>query len=71
MSAEGIQTDPEKIKAVKEWPVPKFVKDVRRYLGFCSYYRKFVKNFADIARPLHKLTERDVSFNWSEECDSL
>ena len=56
VTADGVHTDPEKIQHVKEWPVPKTVKEVRSFLGFCSYYRKFIAGFAQIARPLHKLT---------------
>ena len=63
-----MSTDPEKTKAVSEWPVPKNVKEVRSFLGLCSYYRKFIFHFANIARPLHKLTEKNQSFVWTEEC---
>ncbi|CAK1590660.1 unnamed protein product [Parnassius mnemosyne] len=69
VSEEGIRTDPEKIAAVKEWPVPKDKTQVRPFLGLCSYYRRFVKNFADIAKPLHKLTEEKRQFCWDESCD--
>ena len=69
VSEEGIHTDPIKTKAVRDWPQPKNVKEVRGFLGLCSYYRKFVKNFADIARPLHRLTEKDIKFIWTEECE--
>lgn len=69
VSEEGVQTDPEKIVAVKEWPVPKDKTEVRAFLGLCSYYRRFVKNFADIAKPLHKLTEEKQQFCWDENCD--
>jgi hypothetical protein len=55
-------------KAVSEWPVPKNVKEVRSFLGLCSYYRKFIFHFTNIARPLHKLTEKNQSFVWTEEC---
>ena len=55
VSEEGIRTDPEKTKAVKDWPVPKNVKEVRAYLGFTGYYRRFIKNYANIARPLNDL----------------
>lgn len=55
VSADGIKTDPGKINAIKDWPVPHSVKDVRRFLGFSGYYRKFVKNYASIVRPLNDL----------------
>ena len=58
VSQEGISTSPDKVSAIKEWPVPKTVTDVRSFLGTCSYYRRFIKWFTDIARPLHKLTEK-------------
>ncbi len=69
VSAEGVKTDPDKIKAVEEWPTPTKTRDVRAFLGLCSYYRKFVRGFADIARPLHKLTEKDKTFVWTAECE--
>ena len=55
VSEEGIKTDPEKTEAIKNWPVPKSVKDVRSFLGFAGYYRRFIKGFANIARPLNDL----------------
>jgi transposase InsO family protein/predicted aspartyl protease len=70
VSAEGIATDPEKITAVQQWPTPSSVHDVRSFLGTCSYYRKYIKSFADIARPLHKLTEKTTKFHWSSDCDA-
>ena len=51
VSEEGIHTDPSKIESVKSWPIPKSVKDLRRFLGFTGYYRRFIKGFAAIARP--------------------
>ena len=69
VSQEGISTSPDKVSAIKEWPVPKTVTDVRSFLGTCSYYRRFIKWFTDIARPLHKLTEKTEKFNWTPQCD--
>ncbi|GBM40902.1 Retrovirus-related Pol polyprotein from transposon 297 [Araneus ventricosus] len=69
ISAKGVKTDPEKIKAVVDWPRPETVHYLRSFLGLCTYYRRFVKNFSTIARPLHKLTEAKSNFNWTEECE--
>ena len=69
VSQDGISTSPDKIAAVKDWPTPKTVTDVRSFLGTCSYYRRFIKHFADIARPLHKLTEKGDTFKWTAQCD--
>ena len=55
VSADGIKTDPDKVKAIKDWPVPKDSRDVRKFLGFAGFYRKFIKDFSKIARPLHSL----------------
>ena len=55
VSEAGIHTDPEKTEAVRTWPVPKSVKDVRSYLGFTGYYRRFIRDYAKIARPLNDL----------------
>ncbi|GBN45947.1 Retrovirus-related Pol polyprotein from transposon 297 [Araneus ventricosus] len=69
ISADGVKTDPEKTKAVVDWPRPETVHDLRSFLGLCTYYRRFVRNFSAIARPLHKLTEARSNFNWTEECE--
>ena len=69
VSETGVHTDPSKIESVEKWPTPKCVKDVRSYLGLTSYYRKFIKGYAEIARPLHKLTELGVTFKWTEKCE--
>ena len=55
MSQEGIQTDPEKTSAIQDWPVPQNIKDVRSFLGCTGYYRRFIQNFARIARPQNDL----------------
>ena len=70
MSEQEISTDTEKTECVANWPVPKTVKQVRQFVGVASYYKRFIHNFAQIARPLHKLTEKETSFLWSPECQS-
>ena len=69
VSEEGVTTDPEKISAVKNWPAPRNAKEMRSFLGLCSYYRKFVKGFAQIARPLHKICEKGAKFVWDLTCE--
>ena len=67
VSAEGVATDPTKISAVVDWPTPTSVTDIRSFLGLCSYYRKFIKDFAKIADPLTRLTKKDVPFQWDSK----
>jgi len=55
VSSEGIKADPKKTDAVHSWPVPKNAKEVRQFLGFAGYYRRFVKDYARLARPLNDL----------------
>ncbi|GFX43624.1 retrovirus-related Pol polyprotein from transposon 412 [Trichonephila clavipes] len=69
ISAEGVRTDPEKVSAVKNWKRPENLRELRSFLGLCTYYRKFVKGFFNIARPLHKLTESKQKFQWTKECE--
>ncbi|CAG2223487.1 Retrovirus-related Pol polyprotein from transposon 17.6,Retrovirus-related Pol polyprotein from transposon 297 [Mytilus edulis] len=67
VSESGVATDPNKIQSVKDWPVPKSIKDVRSFLGLTSYYRKIYFEYADKAKPLYKVTENQ-KFVWTEEC---
>ncbi|GFY26680.1 retrovirus-related Pol polyprotein from transposon 412 [Trichonephila clavipes] len=69
ISAEGVRTDPEKVSAVKNWKRPENLRELRSFLGLCTYYQKFVKGFSNIARPLHKLTESKQKFQWTKECE--
>ncbi|GFX52245.1 retrovirus-related Pol polyprotein from transposon opus [Trichonephila clavipes] len=69
ISAEGVRTDPEKVSARKELETPENLRELRSFLGLCTYYRKFVKGFSNIARPLHKLTESKQKFQWTKECE--
>jgi hypothetical protein len=60
----GIQMDPKKIKAVKEWPTPIDVKDIQAFIGFVQYNRKFIKNFLERSIPLTNLTKKDTPWKW-------
>lgn len=68
ITEHGVETDPDKIKSVKEWPIPTTVKEVRSFVGLASYYRRYVQGFSDIARPLHQLCEKGRRFAWTTEC---
>ena len=68
VSRNGIATDPDKISLVKSWPTPRNLKELRSFVGLCSYYRKFVENFATIAEPLHGLTKKNQKFVWNDRC---
>ena len=70
VSPEGISTDPGKIEVVKHWPVPESVKEVRSFLGLASYYMRFIEAFSTVARPLHRVTEKNREFHWNEECQA-
>jgi len=67
ISEKGISTDPEKVKAVKDWPVPTSIRDVRAFVGLASYYRRFIADFASIVRPLHAMTGKGKKFCWTPE----
>ena len=69
VSGAGISTDPEKISAIESWPIPRNLREVRSFLGLCSYYRKYVQGFAETAEPLHALTRKGARFEWSKECE--
>ncbi|XP_030595617.1 uncharacterized protein LOC115787179 [Archocentrus centrarchus] len=68
ISAGGIATDPQKVQQVIEWPAPRNVTEVRQFVGLASYYRRFVEDFATIAKPLHELTKMYAHFKWTAEC---
>ena len=59
MGPEEIKIEEAKVKAVLDWPVPKSVKDIQKFLGLANYYRRFIEEFAKIARPLHELTRKE------------
>ena len=70
VSEDGVAADPDKVKAVRDWPIPCNAKQVKSFLGLSSYYRRFVQGYAKIARPLHKVCEKGSKFDWSEDCNN-
>jgi len=68
ISTDGIRPDPRKLEAVRCWERPTTVKQVQSFLGFCNFYRRFVREYGRIARPLTNLTKKGVPFAWTEEC---
>ena len=62
----GIEMEEEKVDGVLSWPQPKTVKDIRKFLGLANYYRRFIKDFARVARPLNILTRKDKKWWWKE-----
>ena len=68
VSKNGIEPNPEKVKTITEWPVPKNAAEVHSFVGLCSYYRGFIKDLSIIAAPLFSLTKKRVPFRWDEQC---
>ena len=77
VSSDGVGTDPDKTSCIEEWPIPTTVKQVQSFLGFVGYYRRFIKGFSKIAKPLHAITRGEIvnpktkkrkdNFHWGEE----
>ena len=57
----------EKVDGVLSWPEPKNAKDIRKFLGLANYYRRFIKDFAQVERPMNMLTRKDMKWQWGEE----
>ena len=68
INEQGVHTNPQKIECVKNWPLPKNTRELRSFLGLCSYYRRFIANYSHLAKPLTRLTEKDQKLNWTTEC---
>ena len=67
VTANGVKPNPEKIEAVKNFKLPKNPTDVKSFLGLAGYYRKFIRNFSKIAKPLTELTKKDIQFHWTDK----
>ena len=69
MTKEGISVDPEKIRAIEDWRVPKDVTDVRSFMGITGYYRRFIEGFSKIGNPITSLQNKGKKFDWNLKCE--
>ena len=70
ITKDGVKPDPKKIEVMRSVPQPTCVKEIRSFIGMMSYYRKFVPNFSEIAKPLINLTKKRAKFEWDEKCQT-
>ncbi|GJX24229.1 putative reverse transcriptase domain-containing protein, partial [Tanacetum coccineum] len=67
IDSEGIHVDPAKIESIKDWTSPKSPTEIRKFLGLAGYYRRFIEGFSKIAKPMTKLTQKKVKFEWGDK----
>ncbi len=68
LTTTGTEVDPEKVQVLRDWRRPNTIMGVKSYLGFCGFYRQFIRNFGKIAKPLSDLTKPSIPFQWTEDC---
>ena len=68
ISTDGVEVDPEKVEVIREWKEPRTVKGIQSFLGFCNFYRRFIRDYGTIARPLTRLTRQDTPFIFDSDC---
>jgi hypothetical protein len=69
ISEEGIVVDPEKIEAIRGWPTPKNITEVRSFMGLVGYYRRFIEGFSKIVHPITYLQKKGIKFEWTPKCE--
>src|SRR6202795_3427796 len=67
INAEGVRMDPKKVAGIRDWPIPKKLKELQGFLGFANFYRRFVKDFSKRAAPLHSLLKKNIEWKWRKE----
>ncbi|GJV60253.1 putative reverse transcriptase domain-containing protein [Tanacetum coccineum] len=67
IDSEGIHVDPAKIESIKDWTSPKSPTEIRQFLGLAGYYRRFIEGFSKIAKPMTKLTQKKIKFEWGDK----
>nr|GEU58887.1 putative reverse transcriptase domain-containing protein [Tanacetum cinerariifolium] len=70
IDSEGIHMDPTKIESIKDWASPKTPTEIHLFLGLTGYYRRFIKGFSKISKPMMKLNQKNVKFDWSEKAEA-
>ncbi|GKA06125.1 putative ribonuclease H-like domain-containing protein [Tanacetum coccineum] len=69
IDSEGIHVDPAKIESIKDWASPKTTTEIHQFLGLAGYYRRFIEGFSKIIKPMKKLTQKNMKFDWSEKAN--
>nr|GEY12106.1 putative reverse transcriptase domain-containing protein [Tanacetum cinerariifolium] len=70
-NSEGIHVDPAKIESIKDWVSPQSPTEIRQFLGLDGYYRRFIKGFSKIAKPMTKLTQKKIKFEWGDKEEAV
>ncbi|GKA98913.1 putative reverse transcriptase domain-containing protein [Tanacetum coccineum] len=71
IDSEGIHVDPAKIESIKDWTSPKSPTEIRQFLGLAGYYQRFIEGFSKIAKPMTKLTQKKVKFEWGDKQEAI
>ena len=68
VGADGVRPDPHKVQSVRQWPVPRDVRQVRSFLGLTNYFRRFIQGYSQLVRPMQLLLRKGAEFNWCQNC---